>query len=411
MLTHIQIATAKPSIKPYNLSDSRGLHLSVQPGGSKLWRLSYRYLGRQKTLHLGPWPDVSLADARLHREEARRRIASGQDPAQEKKRAVVTAKIAAANTFKGVAEEWVTKCEREGRASVTLDKIRWLLGIAYPMIGSLPISEISPHEALAVLRKVEATGRYESARRMRSVLSRVFRYGVATVRCDRDVASDLRGAIATPKVKHFAAITSPGEVGKLLNAIDGYSGYPVTRLALRMSPHVLLRPGELRLAEWSDIDVDAAIWSIPAERMKMRLPHRVPLSRQVLKMLEELHALTGHTQHLFPCFGKSGKAMSENAVNQGLRRLGYADRMTAHGFRAMAATLLNESGLWHADAIERQLAHVDSNQVRRAYARGEYWDERVRMMQSWSDQLDDLRSRGKRLLLEFKAVTVASEGA
>lgn len=402
MLTHIRIASAKPSAKPFNISDSRGLYLCIKPNGSKLWRLSYRYLGRQKTLHLGPWPEVSLADARLRREEARRQIAAGQDPAQEKKRTFVTAKIVAANTFKDVAEEWVTKCEREGRASVTLDKIRWLLGMAYPLIGSLPIAEISPHEALAVLRKVEATGRYESARRMRSVLSRVFRYGVATVRCDRDVASDLRGAIATPKVKHFAAITSPDEVGKLLKAIDGYSGYPITRLALQISPHVLLRPGELRQAEWSDIDVEAAIWSIPAERMKMRLPHRVPLSRQVSEMLKELRALTGRGKYLFPCFGKSGKAMSENAVNQGLRRLGYADRMTAHGFRAMAATLLNESGLWHADAIERQLAHVDTNQVRRAYARGEYWDERKRMMQSWSDQLDDL-TRRKLLLLEFKA--------
>ena len=403
MLTHIQIAAAKPAAKPYSLRDSQGLYLRIMPTGSKLWRLNYRYLDKQKTLHLGPWPGVGLADARSRRDEARKQIAAGIDPSLERKRARIAAKYAAANTFKAVAEEWLIKCERDGLAPVTLDKIRWLLSKAYPVIGSLPIAQITPHEALAVLRKVEATGRYESARRMRSVLSRVFRYGVATVRCDKDVAADLRGAIATPKTKHFAAITNPVQVGTLLNAIDDYPGYAVTRMAMRLSPHVLLRPGELRQAEWSDIDVEAAIWSIPAERMKMRRPHRVPLSRQVLGMLDELRVLTGHRQHLFPCMGKPKKAMSENAVNQGLRRLGYTtNQMTAHGFRAMAATLLNESGLWHPDAIERQLAHVDTNQVRRAYARGEYWDERVRMMQHWSDQLDALRKGGKPLLLEHK---------
>ena len=223
MLTHIQIASAKPSVKPFNLADSQGLFLTVRPNGSKLWRLSYRYLGRQKTLHLGPWPDVSLADARVRRDEARKQIAAGLDPVQERKRARVSAKIAAANTFKDVAEEWVQKCEREERAAITLDKIRWLLGMAYPMIGSLPISVISPQEVLAVLRKVEATGRYESARRMRSVLSRVFRYGIATARTDRDVAADLRGALITPKVKHLAAITTPKEVGALMRAIQGLS--------------------------------------------------------------------------------------------------------------------------------------------------------------------------------------------
>ncbi|MBB4837060.1 integrase [Sphingomonas kyeonggiensis] len=402
MLTHIQIAAAKPAEKPFKLHDDKGLHLLVRPNGSKLWRMRYRFLDKQKELHIGPWPQIGIAEARTRRDEARARIAAGTDPAVEKKRARIAAKFAAANTFKEVAEEWLLKCEREGLASVTLDKIRWLLAKAYPVIGSLPISQITPHEALAVLRKVEATGRYESARRMRSVLSRVFRYGVATIRCDKDVAADLRGAIATPKVKHFAAITAPAEVGALLRAIDGYTGQAVTRMAMRLSPHVLLRPGELRQAEWSDIDVERAIWSIPATRMKMRRPHRVPLSRQVLGMIEELREITGHRQHMFPCMGKPRKAMSENAVNQGLRRLGYTtNEMTAHGFRAMAATLLNETGQWNPDAIERQLAHMDTNQVRRAYARGEYWDERVIMMQHWSDHLDQLRDGGKVLRPDF----------
>jgi len=402
MLTHIQIASAKPSAKPFNLSDSQGLFLTVQPNGSKLWRLSYRYLGRQKTLHLGPWPDVSLADARVRRDEARKQIAAGLDPAQEKKRARVTEKIAAANTFKDVAEEWVAKCEREERAAITLDKIRWLLGMAYPMIGSLPISKISPQEVLAVLRKVEATGRYESARRMRSVLSRVFRYGIATARTDRDVAADLRGALITPKVKHLAAITTPKEVGGLMRAIEGYTGHGITAIALRLSPHLFVRPGELRQAEWEEFNVDKAVWSLSAEKMKMRRPHRVPLSRQVLAMLEELRLLTGDGRFLFPSFRSPRQCMSENTINAALRRLGYAqEEMTAHGFRAMAATLLNEMGIWNPDAIEKQLAHLDTSMVRRAYTRGEYWDERVRMMQHWSDHLDQLRDGAKILRPQF----------
>ncbi len=404
MLTYIQINAAKPKVKAWSLADSQGLHLFIQPNGSKLWRFKYRFLNKQKTLHLGGWPQVSLADARVRRDEAKKKIGDGLDPALEKKRARIAAKYAAANTFEAVAEEWLIKCERDGLAPVTIDKIRWLLAKAYPLIGTIPIAQITPHEALAVLRKVEATGAYESARRMRSVLSRVFRYGVATVRCDKDVAADLRGAIAVPKVKHFAAITKPSEVGALLRAIDGYSGHKVTVMAMRLSPHVLLRPGELRQAEWADIDFEEATWFIPAERMKMRRPHRVPLSRQVIAMLRELHEHTHWWKFLFPCLGKPRKAMSENAVNQGLRKLGYTtDQMTAHGFRAMAATLLNEMGEWNPDAIERQLAHVDTNQVRRAYARGEYWDERVVMMQHWSDYLDQLRDGGKLLRPDFQA--------
>jgi len=402
MLTYIQINAAKPRTKPWSLSDSQGLYLVIQPNGSKLWRFKYRFLDKQKNLHLGGWPTISLADARVRRDEAKKKIAEGIDPALEKKRARIAAKYAAANTFEAVAAEWLVKCERDGLAPVTVDKIRWLLAKAYPLIGTIPIAQITPHEVLAVLRKIEATGAYESARRMRSVLSRVFRYGVATVRCDKDVAADLRGAIAVPKVKHFAAITRPSEVGALLRAIDGYTGHKVTVMALRLSPHVLLRPGELRQAEWTDIDFEEAIWFVPAERMKMRRPHRVPLSRQVIAMLKELHEHTHWWKYLFPCLGKPRKPMSENAVNQGLRKLGYkTDQMTAHGFRAMAATLLNEMGEWNPDAIERQLAHVDTNQVRRAYARGEYWDERVAMMQRWSDYLDQLRDGGKVLRPDF----------
>ncbi len=396
MLTQLQITATKPKPKPCTLSDGQGLALVVQPSGAKLWRFRYRYGGAARTLHIGPWPTISLADAREKCREARKAIAAGHDPVLEKKRAKIIAKYAVATSFKEVSLEWIAKCEREGRATVTLDKIRWLLGMAYPLIGAHPINSITPTEALSVLRKVEGTGRYESARRMRSVLSRVFRYGIATARCDRDVAADLRGALTAPRTSHHAAITDPVEVGILLRSIDGYTGQDVTRMALRLSPHLFVRPGELRQAEWSEIDVHKAIWCIPIEKMKMRRAHRVPLSRQALAIIEELREHTGHRQHLFPCMGSPRRPMSENGVNQALRRMGYdSGEMTAHGFRAMAATLLNEMGRWNPDAIERQLAHQEASSVRRAYARGEYWEERVTMMQHWSDYLDLLRDEAE----------------
>ncbi len=401
-LNHIQITHIKPQAHAQKVADSGGLYLVVQPNGTKLWRMNYRYAGRQKTLHFGIWPDVGLADARELRTAARKKIAAGLDPSVAKRIENIARKVAADNTFKGIAEEWVSKTEREGRAQITVDKIRWLLGMAYPMLGTLPITQITPQEVLAVLRKVEATGRYESARRMRSVLSRVFRYAIATARADRDMASDLRGALITPKVKHLAAITTPKEAGALMRAIEGYEGHEITALALRLSPHLFVRPGELRRAEWSEFDTATAVWSLAAEKMKMRRPHRVPLSRQVLGVLNELRVLTGHGRFLFPSFRSPRQCMSENTINASLRRLGFTrDEMTAHGFRAMAATLLNEMGIWNPDAIEKQLAHLDTSMVRRAYTRGEYWDERVRMMQHWSDYLDQLRDGAKILRPQF----------
>lgn len=391
-LTHIQISNAKPKEKAYKLADADALYLVVRPSGAKVWRMNYRYLDRQKTLYFGSWPDVGIASARELRDEARKKLVAGLDPAAEKKVARITQKIAQDNTFKAIAEEWLVKIEREERAPVTLRKVRCLLDIAEPMIGGRPISKLTAQEILAVLRKVEANGRYESARRMRSVISRVFRYAIATARADRDLAADLRGALITPKVKHHAAITAPKEVGALLRAIDGYTGHELTAVALRLTPHLFVRPGELRQAEWAEIDPDDAVWSIPAEKMKMRRSLCVPLSRQVLAMLEELHALTGHGKYLFPSFRTPHRCMSENTVSAALRRLGYSrEEMTAHGFRATAATLLNQMGMWHPDAIERQLAHLDTNATRRVYTRGEYWDERVRMMQHWSDYLDELQ--------------------
>lgn len=278
-------------------------------------------------------------------------------------------------------------------AEITLSKIRWLLDKAYPKIGSRPIAKITAQEVLVVLRSVEATGRYESARRMRSVLGRIFRYAVATTRAERDPTGDLRGALTVPKPRHLAAITTPNRAGELMRAIEGYTGHAITLFALRLSAHLFVRPGELRQAEWSEFDFDQSVWNLPAEKMKMRRAHRVPLSTQACALFEELWDLTGTGRYCFPSFRTDRRPMSENTVNAALRALGFGqEEMSAHGFRAMAATLLNESGRFNPDAIERQLAHMENDGVRRAYTRGEYWNERVTMMQWWSDELDRLRS-------------------
>lgn len=396
------IANAKPRERPYKMFDGGGLHLFVKPNGSKLWRLTYNWLGKQKTLSLGQWPDLSLADARSKRDEARRVLALGIDPSHQRKIDMAKARIAENDSFKSVAVEWIAKNEREGMAEITLSKIRWLLDKAYPKIGNRPIAQITAHEVLVVLRSVEATGRYESARRMRSVLGRVFRYAVATTRAERDPTGDLRGALTGPKPKHLAAITTANRAGELMRAIEGYTGHAITLFALRLSAHLFVRPGELRQAEWSEFDFDRSVWNLPPEKMKMRRAHRVPLSTQTVGLFEELWDLTGTGRYCFPSFRTERRPMSENTVNAALRALGFGqEEMTAHGFRAMAATLLNESGRFNPDAIERQLAHMENDGVRRAYTRGEYWDERVTMMQFWSDELDRLHSGAKLIKPNF----------
>jgi integrase len=396
------VASAKPTDKDYKLSDGAGLYLLVRPNGSKLWRFNYVHHGKHRTLAFGAWPDVGLADARGKREEARRLVAAGLDPSHEEKVARAKARVEENDTFKTVAKEWIAKNEREDMAEITLSKIRWLLDMVYPKIGNRPIAKITTQEVLAVLRSVEATGRYESARRMRSVIGRVFRYAVATTRAERDPTGDLRGALTVPKSKHLAAITTPKRAGELMRAIESYSGHAITLHALRLSAHLFVRPGELRQAEWSEFDFDNSVWNIPPEKMKMRRAHRVPLSTQVTSLFEELWELTGTGRYCFPSFRTDRRPMSENTVNAALRVLGFEQaEMSAHGFRAMAATLLNESGQFHPDAIERQLAHIETNGVRRAYTRGEYWNERVTMMQFWSNELDRLRSGAKVLKPNF----------
>ena len=405
-LTDTAIRLAKAGDSDRKLADEKGLYLLVTATGSKLWRLKYRIDGKEKKLALGSYPEIGLKDARAKRDAARKAAQSGSDPAIAKREARIANRIAAGNTFAVVAEEYIAKLEAEGRADVTIGKTRWLLGKLAPALGSRPVSEITPHELLSVLRASERAGHRETARRLRSFASRVFRYAVATARASSDPAQPLLGALVAPVATHHAAITDPVAFGGLLRAIDGYSGQPVTKLAMQFTAHVFQRPGEVRQAEWSEIDFDKAVWTIPASRMKQRQAHRVPLSRQALAILGEVQAISGDGRFVFPKLGSPLKPMCENAVNQALRRLKYGpEQMTAHGFRSTASSLLNESGKWSPDAIERALSHADGNQVRAAYHRGAHWPERVEMAQWWSDHLEVLSKGAAIIPIRSREVT------
>ncbi len=390
-LKDLQIRNLRPTEKIAQYADERGLYLEVHPNGAMLWRYKYRYFGKQKRLALGRYPDVGLADARRRRDDARRTLDAGADPLAERKREKLVAAFKAANSFGDIAKEYIDKMVAEGRADTTTTKANWLLEQLEP-IAARPVADLKPIDVLAALKRLEAKGKHETARRCRSFASRIFRYAVATGRGETDPTSLLRGALIVPKITHHAAILEPRQVGELLRTIDAYSGHAVTRIAMQIAPHVMARPGELRMAKWTEFDLDAAVWRIPAERMKMRRPHSVPLSRQVLTFLEELLPLTGPDGFVFPAFHTSLRPLSENTINQAFRRMGYAQgEVTAHGLRTTASTLLNESGEWSADAIERSLAHADANAIRGIYNRGRYWDERVAMHQWWSNYLDQLR--------------------
>ncbi|MDA0220985.1 MAG: tyrosine-type recombinase/integrase [Proteobacteria bacterium] len=394
-LTDTRIRNAKPQGRPVKLSDGGGLHLLIAPQGSKLWRLAYRYAGKQKTLAVGIYPAVSLEKARASRADTKRLLADGIDPSEAKKADARRQLMAAANTFQAVAEEWVEKSRREGRAATTLTKVEWLLDFAYPAIGRRPVAEISSVEVLEVLRKIEAKGNYETARRLRGTAGSVFRYAIATARAENDPTVALRGALVAPTVTHRPTLLDPKAIGALLRAIDGFQGQPTTRAALQLMAVLFPRPGELRAAEWCEFDLESAVWTIPAERPKMRRAHRVPLPAQAVSILRALKQLTGRGALVFPSIRSVLRPMSENTLNAALRRMGYSkDEMTAHGFRATASTLLNESGRWAPDVIERQLGHQDTNEVRRAYARGDHWDERVRMLDWWAHHLDGIKSEG-----------------
>jgi integrase len=396
MLTDLEVKRAKPGDRLRKLSDSAGLQLWVQPNGSKLWRMAYRFGGRQKVLALGVYPQMALKEAREARETARRHLNDGRDPSQVRKLDKAVKAVASANTFGAIAAELLEKKVKEGRAENTLIKFRWYVSLAAPALGERPLSEITPPEILAVLRLVEARGRHETAGRVRAIIGEVFRYAIATGRAENDPTYALRGALIAPAVQRRAAIIEPKAFGGLLRAISAYVGAPETRLALELLALTFVRPGELRAAEWIEFDLDAAVWSIPVAKMKMRRPHKVPLSRQAIAALAVLRGLTGGGSLLLPSVRSASRWMSENTLNAALRRMGFTtDEMTAHGFRAAASSILNESGLWNPDAIEAQLAHADADSIRRAYARTEYWDERVRMMAWWADRIDEMRDGAK----------------
>jgi integrase len=392
-LRDTEIRAFQPGATPYRKADSGGLYLEIFPNGSKLWRWKFRVAGKEKRLALGAYPAISLKAARDRRDVERAKLEKGVDPAIDRKRTKAAAKISSANTFAAIAREYIdTKMVGDGRAVATVSKARWFLEQLEPVIGTLPISEVDSQLLLAALKRLEAKGVLETAKKCRSFASRVFRYGVATGRCSSDPAHLLQGALIAPKARHYAAILEPAKLGALLRAIDEYDGSPATKYALQIAPHVFVRPGELRHAEWSEMDLPGLIWHIPAGRMKARRPHDVPLSPQVVALLHETKRLTGSGRYIFPSASGASRPMSENTLNASFRRMGFSkDEVTAHGLRATASTLLNECGLWSPDAIERALAHGDSNATRGAYHRGRYWDERVKMAKWWSNYLDELK--------------------
>ena len=397
-LTDTAVRKAKPDKKPRKLFDGKGLFLLLNPNGSRWWRLKYRFNGREKLISLGTYPEVSLKKARERRDEARRFIADGIDPSVKRQ----AEKGAQANTFEAISREWLA-LQKKKLAKATYDKALWMLEtFAFPRLGNLPITTITAPQLLTELRRLETRGKHETAHRLRQRFGQVFRYAIVTARAERDPAADLKGALAPVVSKHRAAITDPNKVGELLRAISAYSGNFPTQCALRIAPMVFVRPGELRAAEWSEIDLDNAVWRIPPERTKMRDGHVVPLPKQAVAILEELHALTGRSRYVFPSLRTGTRPMSASTINAALRRLGYSkDEMTAHGFRALASTRLNEMG-WKPDIIERQLAHAERNKVRAAYNRAEHLKERFKMMQAWADYLDSLQSGADILSIKEK---------
>ena len=396
-LTDVQIRKANTGDKIVKLSDGGGLQLWLMPTGSKLWHLAYRdSQGKQKKLAFGAYPAVSLADARRKRDEAKVLLASGVDPGQQKKLDKITKALSDSTTFDSVAEQYLAKKTREGMAASTLKRLRSQLNKITNAFGNRPISEITTPEVLAPLKKIEAKGTYETATRTKELCGAIFRFAMANGMRRDDPTQALKGALTSHRVAHRAAILDPVEFGALLRAIEDFDGQPTTKAALRLLPLVFTRPGELRNAEWAEFDFDDARWIIPQGRMKMRREHHVPLARQAIEILTELRKLTGEGKHLFPGNRSVLQPISENTLNAALRRLGYTkEEMTAHGFRSTASTLLNESGKFSPDAIERALAHQDNDEVRRAYNRGAYWNERVTMAQWWADHLDTLRKGGE----------------
>ena len=390
MLTDTAIKNLKPGTTPIKKSDGGGLFLQVNPNGSRLWRLGYRFGGKQKLLSMGIYPDVSLKQARERRDEARRLLAEGIDPSVHRQTVKAMDASRTANSFEAVVREWFAKFSTAWNAQHQFDVMSRFEHDIFPWLGAKPVDEVSAADLLACLRRIEERGSTYTAHLTRRDCARAFKYAQATGRATRDPTIDLVGALAPRQIKHHAAITDPAELGALLRSIDSYQGTFIVRCALKLLPLVFLRGGELRKMEWKEIDLEAGEARIPAGRMKMKLALFVPLSTQAVTILRELHPVTGGGRFVFPSVGTVAAPMSENTILSALRRMGYTgDEMTPHGFRSTASTLLNELG-WHRDAIERQLAHAEQDAIRGAYNRAEHLPERRRMMQAWADYLDQL---------------------
>ena len=372
-------------------TDGGGMYLLVKSAG-KYWRMSYRFAGKQKTLSLGVYPAVSLAKARQRRESARELLADGIDPSAAKSQEKQARASAAVNTFEAVAREWLMKTATQ-RMTTTQSKITtWLEKDVIPYIGKMPIADVGPRDVLAALRKMEARGALDSVQRVKQICGQVFRYAVATGSAERDVTQDLKGALAKATPGNFAAITEPIKAGELMRSIFDYSGHHCTVAALKLSPLVFVRPGELRTAEWAEIDLGVAEWRIPGIKMKMKADHIVPLCSQAVAILLDLQAITGHGKFVFPSIRTGERPMSENTINAALRGMGYAaDVHSAHGFRAMARTIMDEVLGERVDLIEHQLAHAVKDPNGRAYNRTAHLPARRLMMQRWGDHLDKLR--------------------
>ncbi len=392
-LTDVAVRTAKPTgEKPVKKSDGHGLYLQINPNGTKLWRMAYRFGGKQKLLSFGAYPDVTLSEARAKRENARALLRENTDPAVDKKLKQIEREISTGNTFEAVVKEFLDKQVREGRSDATIAKNTWLLKTLAADLASRPIAEIKPIEILSVLQRVEKSGRAESAHRLRGLIGTVFRYAIATLRCEVDPTYSLKGSLARHVSVSHPAIVDPKKFGKLLVAIDEYDGWPTLTAALKIQALCFQRPAETRSMEWSEIDLEGAIWKIPASKMKMREEHEVPLSRQALEVLKDIRKLTGDAKLVFPSIRSNDRPLSENAMNAALRRMGYTkEEHCAHGFRSSASTILNSSG-FDGEIIELQLAHLTGDEVRRIYNRSKYWPARVALMQDWADLCDRLKT-------------------
>jgi integrase len=385
-LSEARIRRARPKQRPYKLRDGGGLYLLITPTDAKQWRLRYVIGGRESMLSLGTYPATSLKAARAKRTELRAAVEAGKDPAAERR----AERVNGANSFERIAREWLAK---QPFAPKTLAKAVWTFeDLLFPYIGSRPVTALTAPELLEVFRRLERRGKHETAHRSKQRVGQVLRYAIATGRAERDPTADLRGALTPIKVTNRAAVTDPREVAQLLRALDGYQGHPIVEAALKLAPLVFVRPGELRGAEWIEIDLGAGEWRIAAHRMKMRRPHLVPLAKQAVAILREIVPLTGRGRYVFPSPLSAQRPLSDNAITAALRRIGYTgEQMSWHGFRAMASTLLNELG-FPPDIIELQLAHHERNEVRAAYNRAQRLEERRKMMQAWADYLDGLRS-------------------